>query len=81
MGSGIKGKKWDGIRDQGSQARDLGSLVVGSGSVVLHVIRDSFPTAELRKSALMGRTCPRLKNSVAQLYFGVILICSAMRLF
>ena len=45
--------------DQGSQARDLGSLVVGSVSVVLQVIRDSFPT-ELRKNALMGRTCPRL---------------------
>ena len=47
--------------DQGSHSRDLGSLVVGSVSVVLQVIRDSFLT-ELRKNALMGRTCPRLKT-------------------
>ena len=55
--------------DQGSQARDLESLVVGSVSVVLQVIRDSFPT-ELRKNALMEGP------ALAQLYFGVTLICS-----
>ena len=46
--------------DQGSQARDLGSLVVGSGSVVLQVIRDSFPT----KKCFNRKDLLSFKNSV-----------------
>ena len=49
--------------DQGSQARDLGSLVVGSGSVVLWGDQEQFSD---KKNALRGRTCSRLRT---QLYF------------
>ena len=49
--------------DQGSQTQYLGSLVVGSGSVVLWDDQGQFSD---KKNALIGRTCSRLKT---QLYF------------
>ena len=49
--------------DQGSQTRDLGSLVVGSGSVVLWGDQGQFSD---KKNALRRRTCSRLKTP---LYF------------